>query len=110
MERLLSVPIPFLPSVLQQLRGLVAMNENLKKQEQQFKAHCKDEKARLEEAIARLSTMEGVVGEEEGERVAAIRQAFQADKDKLTKIKTLLVNICAISLLALKLQLFSLGS
>ena len=35
---------------------------------------------------------EGVVGEEEGERVAAIRQAFQADKDKLTKIKTLLVS------------------
>ena len=28
-------------SVLQQLRGLVAMNENLKKQEQQFKLHCK---------------------------------------------------------------------
>ena len=27
--------------VLQQLRALVAMNENLKKQEQQFKAHCK---------------------------------------------------------------------
>ena len=26
---------------LQQLRALVAMNENLKKQEQQFKAHCK---------------------------------------------------------------------
>lgn len=29
------------PSVLQQLRALVAMNENLKRQEQQFKAHCK---------------------------------------------------------------------
>ena len=28
-------------SVLQQLRALVAMNENLKRQEQQFKAHCK---------------------------------------------------------------------
>ena len=27
--------------MVQQLRGLVAMNENLKKQEQQFKAHCK---------------------------------------------------------------------
>ena len=27
--------------VLQQLRALVSMNENLKKQEQQFKAHCK---------------------------------------------------------------------
>jgi hypothetical protein len=27
--------------ILQKLRSLVAMNENLKKQEQQFKAHCK---------------------------------------------------------------------
>ena len=33
-----------------------------------------------------------MVGEEERERVTAIRQAFQADKDKLTKIKTLLVS------------------
>lgn len=31
-----------------------------------------------------------MVGEEEGERVAAIRQAFQADKEKLGKIKALL--------------------
>ena len=27
--------------VLQELRGLVAMNESLKKQEQEFRAHCK---------------------------------------------------------------------
>ncbi len=45
----------------------------------------------MEEAIGRLASEEGVVGEEEGERVAAIKEAFQADKDKLTKIKTLLV-------------------
>ena len=48
---------------------------------------------RLEEAIARLGLEEGVVSEEEGERVSAIRQAYQADKDKLTKIKTLLVRM-----------------
>ena len=97
--------------VVQQLRGLVAMNESLKRQEQQFKAHCKvsrllhfapwsillilqEEKARLEDAIARLASEEGVVGEEEGERVAAIRQAFQADREKLGKIKALLVSVC----------------
>lgn len=33
-----------------------------------------------------------MVGEEEGERVAAIRQAFQADREKLGKIKALLVH------------------
>lgn len=96
--------------VVQQLRSLVAMNESLKRQEQQFKAHCKvsrllnftpwllllslqEEKARLEEAIARLASEEGVVGEEEGERVAVIRQAFQADREKLGKIKALLVSV-----------------
>lgn len=47
--------------------------------------------SRLEEAIARLASEEGVVGEEEGERVAAIRQAYQADREKLGKIKALLV-------------------
>ena len=52
-----------------------------------------EEKSRLEEAIARLASEEGVVGEEEGERVAAIRQAYQADKEKLGKIKTLLVSV-----------------
>lgn len=46
----------------------------------------------MEEAIARLASEEGVVGEEEGERVAAIRQAYQADREKLGKIKTLLVS------------------
>ena len=28
-------------SVLQKLRSIVAMNENLKRQEQEFRAHCK---------------------------------------------------------------------
>lgn len=31
----------YYPSVLQKLRALVAMNENLKGQEQEFKAHCR---------------------------------------------------------------------
>ncbi len=60
--------------------------------------YLQDEKARLEEAIARLGMEEGVLNEEEGERVSAIRQAFQADKDKLTKIKTLLVSVCTLYL------------
>ena len=31
----------FTKSVLQKLRSIVAMNENLKRQEQEFRAHCK---------------------------------------------------------------------
>ena len=53
-----------------------------------------EEKSRLEEAIARLATEEGVVSDEEGERVAAIRQAYKADREKLGKIKALLVSEC----------------
>ena len=37
---IMSSVCPFI-RVLQELRSLVAMNENLKKQETQFKAHCK---------------------------------------------------------------------
>ena len=92
----------------------MAMNENLKKQEQQFKAHCKvipshphtvtpshihiilcniqDEKLRLEEAISRLVAGDlGEVGGEESERVKAIRVHLEADKEKLSKIRALLV-------------------
>ena len=43
-------------SILQTLRSLVAMNENLKKQEQEFKAHCKEEMARLKGNIEKLKS------------------------------------------------------
>ncbi|EPY75884.1 coiled-coil domain-containing protein 93 [Camelus ferus] len=42
------------PSILQNLRALVAMNENLKSQEQEFKAHCREEMARLQQEIEHL--------------------------------------------------------
>ncbi|CAO2636614.1 Coiled-coil domain-containing protein 93 [Lemmus lemmus] len=42
------------PSILQSLRALVAMNENLKSQEQEFKAHCREEMARLQQEIETL--------------------------------------------------------
>lgn len=41
-------------SILQTLRSLVAMNENLKKQEAEFKAHCKEEMARLKANTEKL--------------------------------------------------------
>ena len=36
------------------MKSLVAMNENLKKQEQEFKAHCKEEMNRLKGNIEKL--------------------------------------------------------
>ena len=52
-------------SVLQQLRALVGMNESLKRQEAQFRAHCREEKMRLETGIARLQTAVGEGGSED---------------------------------------------
>ena len=50
-----------------------------------------DEKARLEEAIAHLSSGFDVEGGEEDERMVTIKQHLQADREKLTKIRALLV-------------------
>lgn len=76
--------------ILKQLRGLVSMNENLKKQEQQFKAHCKEEMERLKAAISKLQSGEGEEDSEEKERLAAIAKQLEADKEKLQKIRLLL--------------------
>lgn len=45
--------------VLQTLRHLVAMNENLKRQEAEFRAHCKEEMNRLQDSINKLKTLGG---------------------------------------------------
>uniref|UniRef100_A0A8C0HIC8 Coiled-coil domain-containing protein 93 n=1 Tax=Buteo japonicus TaxID=224669 RepID=A0A8C0HIC8_9AVES len=52
-------------SILQSLRALVAMNENLKSQEQEFKAHCREPNKIIE-------------------------QQYKTEKDKLQKIRLLL--------------------
>ena len=100
------------------------MNESLKRQETQFKAHCKEEKARLEAGIARLKTAGGEGDSEEQveteanygvgfvfksvcvqERIAAIMKHYEADKEKLQKIRALLVSGSLLTLLLLYLSL-----
>uniref|UniRef100_A0A8C0GMG0 Coiled-coil domain-containing protein 93 n=1 Tax=Chelonoidis abingdonii TaxID=106734 RepID=A0A8C0GMG0_CHEAB len=51
-------------SILQNLRALVAMNENLKSQEQEFRAHCREEMARLQQNIESLKAEAEENGEE----------------------------------------------
>uniref|UniRef100_A0A8C3XJ88 Coiled-coil domain-containing protein 93 n=1 Tax=Chelydra serpentina TaxID=8475 RepID=A0A8C3XJ88_CHESE len=51
-------------SILQNLRALVAMNENLKSQEQEFRAHCREEMVRLQQNIASLKAEAEEIGEE----------------------------------------------
>lgn len=77
-------------SILQTLRSLVAMNENLKKQEQDFKSHCKEEMNRLKGQIEDLKSQ--TAGEESGdkERASLIDKQYEADKEKLNKIRLLL--------------------
>ena len=75
-------------SVLERLRGLVAMNESLKLQEQQFKTHCQEELLRLKQALADLQE-EGA--REDDERVYALSSKFAADREKLQRIRQLLV-------------------
>lgn len=52
------------------MRSLVAMNENLKKQEQDFKAHCKEEMARLKAQIEELK--EGSQEEDSEDKVSKV--------------------------------------
>jgi chromosome segregation ATPase len=75
--------------VLSQLRNLVAMNENLKKQEQDFRAHCKEEMERLQaeiEAVKRHANAEDT----DDEQTQLIDNQYKADKEKLSKIRLLL--------------------
>ncbi|KAM6129447.1 coiled-coil domain-containing protein 93 [Pterocles gutturalis] len=76
-------------SVLQSLRGLVAMNENLKSQEQEFKAHCREEMERLQQNIENLKAEAAENGEEQ-ETNKILEQQYENEKDKLQKIRLLL--------------------
>ncbi|KAK3747013.1 hypothetical protein QZH41_011962, partial [Actinostola sp. cb2023] len=76
--------------ILETLRSLVAMNENLKKQEQQFRTHCKDEMTRLQDSINKFKSEEGEEDSEEKERMDRIDKQYEADKTKLQSIRLLL--------------------
>uniref|UniRef100_A0A8D0HII1 Coiled-coil domain-containing protein 93 n=1 Tax=Sphenodon punctatus TaxID=8508 RepID=A0A8D0HII1_SPHPU len=76
-------------SILQSLRALVAMNENLKSQEQEFRAHCREEMSRLQQNIESLKA-EAVENGEDKEPTKIIDQQYKTEKDKLQKIRLLL--------------------
>ncbi|CAI9741759.1 Hypothetical predicted protein [Octopus vulgaris] len=73
--------------VLEELRNLVAMNENLKKQEQEFKSHCKEEMSRLKQNIQKLKDENAEDDSDDKQRVSLIESQYDADKEKLQKIK-----------------------
>ncbi|KAM4626437.1 coiled-coil domain-containing protein 93 [Discoglossus pictus] len=77
------------PSILQKLRALVAMNEGLKAQEQQFRAHCREEMSRLQQNIENLKSEAAENGEGK-ERAQVFEQQHKAEREKLQKIRLLL--------------------
>lgn len=90
MEKLNQMETDENQGILATLKSLVAMNENLKKQEQEFKAHCKEEMARLKANIDQLKKeTDGEISEDRA-RAGLIDKQYDADKEKLHKIRLLL--------------------
>ncbi|XP_042350923.1 coiled-coil domain-containing protein 93 [Plectropomus leopardus] len=77
-------------SLLEKLKALVMMNENLKQQEQEFRTHCREEMTRLQQNIEELKTASGQDTEEEKERNQLIDKQYNTDKEKLQKIRLLM--------------------
>uniref|UniRef100_A0A8C2XDA2 Coiled-coil domain-containing protein 93 n=1 Tax=Cyclopterus lumpus TaxID=8103 RepID=A0A8C2XDA2_CYCLU len=72
------------------LRALVTTNENLKQQEQEFRTHCREEMARLQQNIEDLKTASGQDTVEEKERNQLIDKQYNTDREKLQKIRLLM--------------------
>ncbi|XP_068120896.1 coiled-coil domain-containing protein 93, partial [Hyperolius riggenbachi] len=77
------------PGILQKLRSLVAMNESLKTQEQQFRVHCREEMNRLQQNINSLKS-DGPESSEQKESAVLFEQQLRAEREKLQKIRLLL--------------------
>ncbi|ROL50462.1 Coiled-coil domain-containing protein 93 [Anabarilius grahami] len=76
--------------LLEKLRALVAMNENLKHQEQTFRSHCREEMTRLQQNIEELKLESGDEGDDKKEMNMMIDQQYTADREKLQKIRLLM--------------------
>lgn len=77
------------PGILQKLRDLVTMNESLKVQEQEFRSHCREEMARLQQNIENLKS-EADENSEEKERTNILEQQHKGEREKLQRIRLLL--------------------
>ncbi|KAM8856154.1 coiled-coil domain-containing protein 93 isoform 2-T2 [Spinachia spinachia] len=77
-------------SLLEKLSALVTTNEKLKQQEQEFRTHCREEMARLQQNIEELNPVSGQDPEEEKERNQLIEKQYNTDREKLQKIRLLM--------------------
>ncbi|XP_026151807.1 coiled-coil domain-containing protein 93 isoform X3 [Mastacembelus armatus] len=77
-------------SLLEKLRALVTMNENMKQQEQEFRTHCREEMARLQHNIKELKMASGQDTQEAKERNQLIDEQYNTDREKLQRIRVLM--------------------
>ncbi|XP_077392064.1 coiled-coil domain-containing protein 93 isoform X2 [Festucalex cinctus] len=77
-------------SMMEKLRALVTLNENLKLQEQAFRTHCRDEMIRLQQSIENFRTVSGLGTEEEKQRNQLIDIQHNADREKLQNVRLLM--------------------
>uniref|UniRef100_A0A8C4ILQ8 Coiled-coil domain-containing protein 93 n=1 Tax=Dicentrarchus labrax TaxID=13489 RepID=A0A8C4ILQ8_DICLA len=93
------------PLLLEKLRALVTMNENLKQQEQDFRTHCREEMVRLQQNIEELKKASGQNTEEDEVQLdsppthlisyynileSLIDKQYDTDREKLQKIRLLM--------------------
>ena len=71
------------------LKSLVALNESLKKQQEEFKANCKRQVAEYKEKMEALQKGGEEAGEE-GERLRLIEQTHDNDSERLRQARALL--------------------
>ncbi|KAL2086143.1 hypothetical protein ACEWY4_017202 [Coilia grayii] len=79
-------------SLLAGLRELVATNEALKSQEQEFRQQCRQEMAQLQQKIEDLKQESGGTGDSDNdkEQRRLVEMQHRADKEKLQKIRLLM--------------------
>ena len=73
--------------LIARLRGLVTLNESLKKQESEFKQMCRAERQRLLDQIANHDSGEG---DEEVRKMLEVERIFEGDAAKVLKLRQML--------------------
>lgn len=84
------------------LTSLVALNENLKSQEQKFKASCK---AQLNELKEQIEALKKQVEEGDDEMTTRVKQQHEEDSAKLRKLRQLAAKRNRVLVLRTKLNL-----
>uniref|UniRef100_F6Y444 Coiled-coil domain-containing protein 93 n=1 Tax=Ciona intestinalis TaxID=7719 RepID=F6Y444_CIOIN len=79
-------------ATVEMLRSLVMMNEQLKRQEAMFKAHCKEEAMNMKEEIKHLQARSEEVASVDDENESVVMMQLKGDQNKLAKMRLLLAS------------------